>query len=184
MRILAVLLLALLVLASPGAAQATRTVAIVDFADETGDGINIGAVYFSADLAQALASAGGGRLRVLAVEGVRQALRARRYAPADLVSPTKAQEIAQAVGADWVVTGRWLHLDLDLPDDGARVPPLASALLEIRVLDAASRQVLLNDTFSGLMAGLSFPGTIGNYFLLRQAARQAIVRAAREIARL
>src|SRR3972149_6546219 len=91
----------------------TQTAAPAAFVDETVDGYQIGAVRLSAELQAYLAAQGRDRLRVVAVDEVRAAMRAREYAPADLVSPTKAAEIAQAVGADWLITGRWVYLDLD-----------------------------------------------------------------------
>ena len=179
MRLLAGAVLALLTLAPPGAAQALRVVAVADFVDETVDGYQIGAVRLSADLQAYLAAQGRDRLRVVAVDEVRAAIRARGYAPADLVSPTKAAEIAQAVGADWLITGRWVYLDLDRERQaGVRVPALAQAVIEIRVLQASTRRTLLNDTFSGIGFGLT------NAFLLRQAARVALQRAAARISNL
>src|SRR3972149_6987386 len=150
MRLLAGAFLALLTLAPPGAAQALRVVAVADFVDETVDGYQIRAVR-----------------------------RARGYAPADLVSPTKAAEIAQAVGADWLITGRWVHLDVDRERQaGVRVSALAQAVIEIRVLQASTRRTLLSDTFSGIGIGIT------NAFLLRQAARVALPRAAVRISNL
>ena len=179
MRLLAGAFLALLTLAPPGAAQALRVVAVADFVDETVDGYQIGAVRLSAELQAYLAAQGRDRLRVVAVDEVRAAMRARGYAPADLVSPTKAAEIAQAVGADWLITGRWVYLDLDRERQaGVRVPALAQAVIEIRVLQASTRRTLLSDTFSGIGFGLT------NAFLLRQAARVALQRAAARISNL
>ncbi len=179
MRLLAGAVLALLTLAPSGAAQALRVVAVADFVDETVDGYQIGAVRLSADLQAYLATQGHDRLRVAAVDEVRAAMRARGYVPADLVSPTKSAEIAQAVGSDWLITGRWVYLDLDRERQaGVRVPALARAAIEIRVLQASTHRTLLNDTFSGTGIGLT------NFFLLRQAARVALQRAAARISNL
>lgn len=114
---------------------------------------------------------------------MRAAMRARGYRPHDLVSPTRAAEIARAVGADWIVMGRWSHFDRDieqLPD--GRWLAFGQALIEIRVLEAASRRRILEEAFSGLAGGAGSLGPGGN--LLRQAAGLALQRAAERIARL
>jgi len=182
MRVLMAVLVVLL-LASAGAAQGPPAVAVADFIDDSVYGSRIGAARLSADLAQVLAQAAGPRLRVVPIAEVRAAIRARGYRPEDLVSPTRTQEIAAAVGAQWVVTGRWHDLDADfdvitLPNDIRLVTGRAWAVLEIRVLDAATRRVLLDDSYSGSSAGVT--GT----FILQAAAREAIRRAAAGIAGL
>ncbi len=182
MKLLGALSLVLLLLATPGAAQTTqpvRVVAIVDFVDETADGFLIQAPRLSEELQRLLTERAGGRLRVVPVETVRAAMRERNLGPRDLFGPNRSAEVAAAVGADWIVTGRWTHLDTDM-ERAAGMPfhPTGSALLEIRVLEVSSRRVLLNDSFSGFSAGL--PGS----FLLRFAAQQALFRAAERIARL
>jgi hypothetical protein len=48
----------------------------------------------------------------VAPERVDEAMRRLGYFPAHLVSPRRAREVARAVGADWLVTGRWIHLDV------------------------------------------------------------------------
>ncbi len=172
----------LLAAATPAAAQTTpavRVVAIVDFVDETADGFLIQAPRLSEELQRLLAERAGGRLRVVPVETVRVAMRARNLGPRDLFGPNRSAEVAAAVGADWIVTGRWMHLDTDVENEpGMLFHPTGSATLEIRVLETASRRVLLDDSFSGSSAGWS------GWFLLRFAAQQALWRAAERIARL
>ncbi|HEV8338743.1 MAG TPA: hypothetical protein VGR25_03685 [bacterium] len=177
MKHFAVLTLALLILATPAAAQATRVIAVVDFADETADGRLISASQLSGELGRLLAERAGGRFRVLPVEQVRAAMAARNLGPRDLFGPNQQIELAAAVGADWIVTGRWMHLDTDVEViERAPLPPIvhrsAAAVLEIRVLEASTRRVLLNDSF------------MGQSFLVRFAAYQALWRAAEAIARL
>lgn len=179
MKLLGALVLALLLLAPPGVAQTVRVVAVADFVDETADGFLIAAPKMSEELQRLLAERGVGRLRVVPVDAVRAAMRERNVGPRDLFGPNRAAEVAAAVGAEWIVTGRWLHLDTDVERvPGMSFHPTGSALLEIRVLEASSRRVLLDDSFSGFSAGL--PG----WFLLRVAAHQALFRAAERIARI
>lgn len=182
MRVFAALTLALLVLATPAGAQATRVVAIIDFADETADGFLIGASKLNADLERLLAERAAERLRVLPVDTVRAAMRDRNLGPRDLFGPNRQIELAAVVGADWIVTGRWTNLDTDVEViDRPPLPPIvhasASAVLEIRVLEASTRRLLLNDSFMGQSSGAS-------RFALRFAARQALWRTAEAIARL
>jgi len=178
-KALVVLTLTILSLAAPISAQAVRTVAVADFMDDSMDGTLIGAARLSVDLERFLAEQGRDRLRVVAVDDVRAAMRGRGYTPDDMVSPTRAAEIARAVGADWIVTGRWSHLDLDdLRMTDAVWLVTGHAVIEIRVLEAASRRILLQDSFSGAAYGSR------RWLLLRQAAQVALFRAADRIARL
>lgn len=181
MRLLSALTLLLLV-AAPGAAQTTpamRVVAVVDFVDETADGFLIQAPRLSEELQRLIAERAGSRLRIVPVETVRAAMRQRNLTPRDLFGPNRSSEVAAAVGADWIVTGRWMHLDTDMEHEaGMPFRPTGSAVLDIRVLEVSPRRVLLDDSFSGSSAGWS------GFFLLRFAAQQALWRAAERIARL
>ncbi len=83
------------------------------------------------------------------------------------------------MGADWIVMGRWSHLDTEIE----RLPgdlrySFGQALIEIRVREATSRRILLEDSFSGFVRG---PGASS---LLRRAAVAALQGAAERIARL
>lgn len=177
--ILAIVVLAASLLAAPGTAQTLRVVAVADFVDDSMDGSLIGADRLSEDLQRLLADLGRGRLRVVPVGEVRAAMRARGYRPHDLVSPTRASEIARAVGVEWIVMGRWSHLDTEMEPlpDGRRLA-FGQALIEIRVRDATSRRILLEESFSGFVRG---PGASS---LLRRAAVAALQGAAERIARL
>ena len=179
MRLRAAIVLLLLALATPGAAQSVRVVAVADLWDDTVDGALINAPRLSGDLQVYLAWQARGRFRVVAVDDVRAAMRARGYKPADLVSPSRSVEIAQAVGAEWLVTGRWHALDLEREHiPGMRFAPIAQAMIEIRVLEVSGRRILLDEFFSGGGAGFA------NVLLLRQAARAALQRAAARISGL
>lgn len=186
-RVLVLVVMVLLaVLVAPAAAQSVRTVAVIDFVDETSDGRMIGATRLSAELAAELAAASGGRLRVVPVETVRAAMASRGYAPRDIFNTTKMLEIAAAVGADLIVTGRWMHLDTDWvvierPKDDRPLFRylIGSAMIEVRVLEAPSRQVLLADSFSD-----SVQGFFGPPLAMLQAARRVLRQAAVTIARI
>lgn len=161
-------------------AQAPRVVAIADFVDESPDGALIQAPRLNATLERILAERGSGRLRVVSSGEVRAAMSAQGSTARDLVSPTKAIAVAQAVGAEWIVTGRWLHLDVDVFTLPSRTDPLveipvaivADSLLELRVLEAKTRRIVLQDAFGGESRGVSRLG------VLTQAARIALQRAA------
>ncbi|MGH2349574.1 MAG: hypothetical protein ACRDFT_08930 [bacterium] len=182
------LLFAIALLATPvvpAAGQSVRTAAVIDFVDETSDGRMIGAARLSAELAADLAAVSGGRLRVVPVETVRAAMAARGYVPRDIFNTTKMLEIASAVGADLIVTGRWMHLDTDWVDierPGTDRPmfryAVGSAMLEVRVIEAPSRQVLLADSFSD-----SVQGFFGPPLLMLQAARRVLRQVAVTIVR-
>lgn len=165
-------------LGAPAAGQGVRTVAVVDFVDETSDGRLIGASRLSTDLAAELAGISGGRLRVVPVETVRAAMAARGYALREIFNTTKMVEIAAAVGADVIVTGRWMHLDTDWITLEQRMDrPLilyavGNAMIEVRVIEAPSRQVLLAESFSDTVTGFGPPS------LILRAARQVLRQVA------
>lgn len=157
-----------------------RTIAIADFVDESMDGAFIGATRLNAVLQRLLSDRTGGRLRVVATEDVRAAMKAQGVTARDLVSPTKAIAVAQAVGAEWIVTGRWTHLDVDTltrpdPADPTReivVRVSGHSLLELRVLEAATRRIVLQDSVGGDSLGFT------RVHALIQAAQAALLRAA------
>ncbi len=169
----------------PAQAQAARVVVVTDFLNISVDSGLIPPAYLSQLLQQLLQRQAGSQWRVLAGDSVRTALRTRRYTPDDLVYPSKAAEIAQAVGADWVVTGRWTQLriisrstveDPTTPSVRER-DAFAIASVDIRVLDASSRRILLEERFTGHSTG----GDLGDLLL---AATDALHDAAVRIARL
>lgn len=175
-----VLLVAAVATAQPAA---VRTVAIADFVDESHDGTVIQAAHLNSVLQRLLTERGAGRIRVVAVDETRAAMRAQGVTVRELVSPTKATALAQAVGADWLVTGRWLSLDaevltLPLPTDPTQPVVagfLGGSLLEIRVLEASTRRIVLQESVSSNSRGFSRIG------VLIEAARLALLRAADRI---
>ncbi|MDQ7842490.1 MAG: hypothetical protein QN141_03155 [Armatimonadota bacterium] len=181
-----ILLAAAVVLAVtlPVRAQTARVVAVADFDTISADSGRIPPAQLTALLAHLLAQQGA-HLRVVAADAVRAALRARGYAPSDLVSPAVAAEVARAVGADWVVTGRWTQLrvvSFSVPDDPATPAVrdgdgLAVADVQVRVLEAASRQRVFEGRFQGVVGG-------ADYGSLLLAASEALRGAAAAIARL
>jgi len=179
MRILVAGLLAAIIVAMPAMAQTTRVIAVADFVDETHGGVFISASRLNEPLATLINNRAGGRLRVASVTVLRDEMRARGLTPRDLVSPTSASVIAVALGADLIVTGRWTHLDADARElEPFFSPGSANAVLEIRVLDVATRRVVLRDSFHGIAAG---GGAIG---MLWRAAYMALYHAADTIGRL
>ncbi len=175
-----------LLLPQPVRAQAARPVAIADFADESVDGKFIRAERLSGELQQLLSQQAAGRLRLIAGDEVRAALQARGLVPIDLISPSKAAEVGAAVGAEWIVTGRWTRLRLihlrepQMPPDLPRGSQdgWAYATIHVRVLETATRRVLLEQDYSTDVFGLATP------FLLQIAARKVLEGAAAGIARL
>jgi len=114
---------------------------------------------------------------------VRAAMRARGYTQEDLIYPARVSEIAQSLGADWVITGTWSQLRIisrgtpETPPGIRHSDAFAIADVEIRVLEALSRRRLLEDRFSGRAPG----GDRGSLLL---AATEALRDAAGRIARL
>lgn len=182
----AILLAAIMLLAAltPVRAQTVRVVAVADFENISVDSGQIPQPYLTDVLRRLLQRQAGG-LQVVAADAVRAALRARGYTPADLTSPTVAAEIARAVGADWVVTGRWTQLRIisrSVPEDPT-VPSardgdgLAIADVEIRVMEGATRRRIFEGRFSGRAVG-------ADYGSLLLAATEALRGVAATIARL
>ncbi len=173
------LLLAVL-LSGPATGQAPRVIAIADFVDESASGFQIDAPGLSAELALLIDTRAAGRLRVASVAELRNAIRTRGLTASDLVSPARAAEIALALGANLIVTGRWTHLEAETTTKGdpAIIPREGLAALEVRVLEVPSRRVILRDSFQGIAAG---GGRIG---VLRRAAFIALTMAADRISRL
>lgn len=179
MRILVAGLLAAIIVAMPAMAQTTRVIAVADLVDETHGGVFISASRLNEPLAALINNRAGGRLRVASVTVLRDEMRARGLTPRDLVSPSSASVIAVALGADLIVTGRWTHLDADAREfEPFFSPGSANAVLEIRVLEVATRRVVLRNSFHGIAAG---GGAIG---MLWRAAYMALYHAADTIGRL
>lgn len=184
MRSILVALVILSLAIGPLQAQTVRTIAVADFENISVDSGLIPTPFLSDVLVRFLQQQGA-QVRVIEGSGVRAAMRARGYTAEDLISPTRAAEIAQAVGADWVVTGRWTQLRFisrSTPEDPSSPSirhgdAFAIADVEVRVLEASSRRRLLEDRFSGRAVG-------GDSLSLLLAATEALRGAATRIARL
>ncbi|MDQ7819651.1 MAG: hypothetical protein QN173_07995 [Armatimonadota bacterium] len=172
------------VLLGPGplSAQEPIRVAVVEFADDSVDGFRIGASRMHAEFAELLARSGGGRLQVVPVAQVESALRARGVGPEDLSRPFGGSALAAAVGARWLVRGRWTVLEVDrpevppVPDDLIR-PVLVHAALEVQVLDVTERRLVMRDLVSTTTVATGIHS-------LRDAAREVLRRAAARVAGL
>ncbi|HXF82577.1 MAG TPA: hypothetical protein VNN19_07485 [bacterium] len=188
MRAVVLGLLALAVTAAPAAAQPppmpVRTIAVAEFENISVDSGIIPAAVLSDLLAQLLQRQRA-PVRVVAGAAVRAALRARGYTPADLIYPSRAAEVAQAVGAEWLVTGRWTQLrtiSRSVPEDPTSPSVrggdgLAVADVEVRVMEAPGRRRVFEGRFSGRAVGADS----GALYL---AAYQALQGAAAAIGRL
>ncbi len=180
-----VVLLALLMGAAGGSAQSLRVIVLVDFVDESTEGWMVGAGQIAVpSIAQALARVS--QLRVIAGDAVRDVLRQRGWRPADLISPLRSAEVGRVLGAEWVVTGRWVTAEVTgLPDEppGTAMAPvtregLARAAVEVRVLDVASRRVLWQEVVRAQAFGPP------SRMLLLEAAEAALRQVATILARL
>lgn len=169
----------------PAQAQTVRVVAITDFENVSLDSGLIPSAHLSEVLRQLLQQQAGGQWRVISGDSVRAAMRSRGFTEQDLIYPSRSAAVAEAVGAEWVVTGRWTQLRFisrstpgDPPSPSIRQgDALAVADVEVRVLEASSRRRLLEERFSGRSVG-------GDYFSLLLAATDALRGAATRIARL
>lgn len=181
-------LISVLVLGSAAAtsAQTVRTVAIADFVDESHDGVLIGATKLNTVLERILTARAGGRLRVVSSDQVRAAMQAQGVTARDLVSPTRAIAVAQAVGAEWIVTGRWTALSAEpfsLPSPSDPNTEIVryiegAGLFDFRVLEAATRRTVLQEAVGSESRGFF------RFGVLWQAAELALLRAADRILRL
>ncbi len=178
MRLLIVVLSGVLALtlALPVTAQPVRVVAVADFADDSTYGRLIDARRMNAVLGQLLTERSKGRLRVVAIAEVRAAMEARSYGANDLDYPSRAAEIARAVGADWLITGRWAYAEWD--SDPMELPRVgdSDAVINIRVIDAVTRRILLEESF--------WSHSSGHWTGLRRAAEEALQKAAERIVQL
>lgn len=185
MRILLMAAAAALLAFVPAQAQTVRTIAVADFENLSVDSGLIPSAHLSEVLRQLLQQQAGGQWRVIAGDSVRAAMRARGFTSQDLIYPSRAAEVAQAVGAEWVITGRWTQLRFisrSVPEDPSSPSirhgdALAIADVEVRVFEVSSRRRLLEERFSGRSVG-------GDYFSLLLAATDALRGAATRIARL
>ncbi len=123
--------------ATTGLAQAPATVAVAPFWDLSADGWNVDAEHLNGALGTLLARTGA--FRVVPPERVLATMRSLGLSPPALFHPARARELAQALGSDRLVVGRWTHLDLLGPADDTVLPfprrgaGPAIAVLEVRV---------------------------------------------------
>jgi hypothetical protein len=150
-------------------------VALVDFVDESAEGWMVGVDRLpSSYLPRLLVDTPA--LRLIAGDPVRAALRTRGWQPYDMVSLTRSVELGLALGAQRVVTGRWITAEVtSLPDEPAsgtgrpvRIEGLGRAGAEVRVVEVADRRVILHEFFQGYAFGSP------SRFLLLQAAEEAL----------
>jgi len=160
---------------------AVRVVAVADFDDQSTEGALIDAARWNVTLGRFLSEGSKGRLRIAGIPEIRAAMQSHGYSAADLDYPSRAAEVAQAVGADWLITGRWTHVAASRrdirPSDPMGEPSVADAdaTINIRVTDAASRKILLEGSFWSAAHGS------GAFTVLRWAAEGALQKAAARI---
>jgi hypothetical protein len=168
----------------PTAAQTGKVIVVADFANISVDR----GLLPSAQLSEVLRTLLQQRLpapsRVISGDAVRAAMRAQGFTTNDLIYPSRVAAVAQALGADWVVTGTWTQLRFigrgTVEDPGPAIRQgdvCAVADVEITVMEASTRRRLLEDRFSGRSSG----GDLGSLFI---AATEALRFAAARIARL
>lgn len=166
--------------AVPAPARPPLQVAVAPFADDSVDGFRIDAPRMHVEFASLLSAFGAGRVEVLPVALVESALRDRGLRGEDLSRWPEGSAVAAAVGARWLVTGRWTVLEVDRPEPSGASgqlirPVLAHAALEVKVLDVAERRLVLRELFSAATAGA---GTRSLREAARAVLRQAAVRLA------
>lgn len=165
MRTVSVVLLLVALIAGVAAAQPlpARSVAVLEFADETGQGFGVGSLG-AALLARELA----GRYRVAGAGRAASALDASGRTPADL-TPAIAAEIGRRLGVDAVVVGRVTYLDVGpvsepRPLDEPVVPPRGGqiAIVTVRLQFVASPAgvVLRRGEFQAMAVSISGFGAV------------------------
>ena len=169
-------------LAGAGLADAPRTVAIAPFWDLSADGRVVDAERLNVALSALLARSG--RFQVVPPERVLASMRSLGYSAAGLFHPARARQVAQALGCDWLVVGRWTHLDLLGPADETDVPfprrggGPAVAVLEVHVYTPTGSRPHFGGVFDATVPAAG--GASG----LRQAALAALRKVAAALARL
>jgi len=156
--------------------QTVRVVGVAEFADESTHGPLIDARRMNAVLGALLADRSKGQLRVVAPAEVRAAMEAHRYTVSDLAYPSRAAEVALAVGADWLITGRWTYVNLDRDPEDFVLLGDCEAVISIRIVETATRKILLEDSF--------WSHGFGSWGALRWTAEEALRKAAERILQL
>ncbi len=172
----------LTVLAGAGQAQSPPTVAVAPFWDLSADGRLVDAERLNEALGALLARTGS--FRVVPPERVLMTMRSLGFSPATLFHPTRARQMAQALGCDWLVVGRWTHLDLLGPANEIDTPfprpgsGPAVAVLEVQVYTPTGSRPNFEAVFhTTYPAAGGVPG-------LRSAAQEVLGKAAAALARL
>lgn len=169
----------------PTTAQTGKVIAVADFANISVDSGLIPSAQLSEVLRTLLQQRLPAPSRVISGDAVRAAMRAQGFTTNDLIYPSRVAAVAQALGADWVVTGTWTQLRFisrgTAEDPGApsirQGDPFAIAAVEVQVIEVSTRRRLLDDRFIGEAGG----GDLGALYL---AASEALRDAAARIARL
>lgn len=173
-------MLAVGLLVTFAAAQSKRAVAVAPFWDLSADGSSVDAQRMNGELSSLLDRTG--RFQVVPPDRVARAMRSRGYWPSQLFHPARAREVREAVGADWLVVGRWTHLDTLAHGDSDPLHPRltggAVAVLEVWVWEPGRSQPRYEATFD------SFWPAAGGTLALRLAAEAVLRKAAAALARL
>ncbi|MFN3284904.1 MAG: hypothetical protein ACK45F_01315 [bacterium] len=161
--------------------QAPRTVAVAPFWDLSADGIHVDAEQMNRDLSRLLERTG--QFRVIPADRVSRAMRSLGYFPSQLFHPARAREVEELLGADWLVVGRWTHLDTTAHGDGELDLPRrggggAVAVLEVWVWERGTSRPRYEATFDAFRPAVS--GLLG----LREAAQEVLRKAVAALARL
>lgn len=165
-----------------GAQPHPRTLAVAEFAT-SGTDAPPWANRWGDQLVDRLTRRAGPNLRILPMGTVRAEARRDGARPEELYIWTgRAAALARAVGADWILTGRWTHLDreaLQRPVD-PQTPPVpvafAQAVLQVRLVEAATQRILLEETFAATRTGGPAAGLLGQAVddVLAQVARAVL----------
>lgn len=177
MVVAAVAVLVAVALAQP---QALRSVAVAPFWDLSADGIQVDAEQMNRDLSRLLERTG--RFHVVPADRVFRAMRSLGYLPSQLFHPAQAREVRELLGADWLVVGRWTHLESTAHGDGEPdLPPRggggAVAVLEVWVWERGASRPRYEATFDAFRPA---SGALG----LREAAQEVLRKAVAALARL
>lgn len=161
--------------------HAVRTVAVAPLWDLSADGAQVDAGRLNRELSALLLRTG--RFQVVPADRVAEVMRSLRLWPSQLFHPAHARELSTALGAEWLVVGRWTHLDsLAHGDTDPNLPRLggggAVAVLEVWVWERGGTRPRYEATFDSFWPASG--GTLG----LRLAAEQALRKAAAALSRL
>jgi hypothetical protein len=162
-------------------AQQLPVVAVAPFWDLSADGAQVDAERMNRDLSRLLAQTA--RFRLVSPDRVGTAMRSLGYFPSELFHPARARELTQVVGADWLVVGRWTHLDGLAHGDGDPDLPRRGgggvvAVLDVWVWERGGTRPRYEATFHSFRPSVS--GPLG----LRDAAEEVLRKVAAALSRL